>query len=249
MKRIFSLAGVVLLAFLFVEADAAPADSASSDEVAVLLSNGGKITGVIVEDKPGDELIIRRADGEIFEIPYDKIDTISRDGDVAERQRNLIDSARTGPVHRMDPQLQVHLSIASDVDTYGGHVIGGTMLARDLFIGAGIGYEKNNTDPEASFMPVFAEAQYLLGSYQMAMVTYVRGGWALAWMDGLNGSNRGGARFEIGMGGLWTFRGDRYGLMLLFAYVSQEQEVLDPGQAMAVETTNDYMKATLAIAF
>ena len=193
-----------------------------TSEVVVLLTTGGKVQGKIIEDKPGDKLVVQRSDGELFELPYDKIDSIKRPDNYKARQTEILASPKE--VAAVEPNFCVRLILgtadAEDViGPYGVTGVVGRMVTDRVYLGAGGGWLVF-ADSDDGFLPVFGEVQYHITVGTEGLYFYGRGGWALGFADQLSGSNWGGDHFGFGMGVYHTFP-DRVAMSLALGYTLQ----------------------------
>ena len=211
--------GLAVLLVLGLAAGAWSEEPAVADNddysTVVLLTSGGKVTGRIISDEPGTEIIVERKDGHQVKISYKKIDRISRSGGFEDRQRVILDSLQSPIIRREDPHVHLRLPAWQPVDAdvpgshsetvWGASVTIGTMAAPGIFVGGGIGYERV-TSLDDSFLPIYGEVQFYFGENQVAPYGYCRAGWAPGWIKGVNGSDYGGVILDIGVGVIMTMR-------------------------------------------
>jgi hypothetical protein len=156
---------VSLLLYPIAAKSQAQPDSSYTD--LVLLKNGARIVGRIVEHVEGKQVILEREDGYRLEIPYKKIHLITKVGDsrVEEQQDALV-------VHYaddiMEREWQVFVRagvIAGSGDASRGFIIHmGKVIAERYYFAAGTGYFGRSKTPE---VPLSAQLLVWLSKGEM----------------------------------------------------------------------------------
>jgi hypothetical protein len=206
MKLLFAavLAGILFLAAPIVGQTNTTTDTTDQYSDVVLLDNGGKVKGRIIEIDEGDKVIVETSDGQQIDIPYDKIDTISRVGDYEERQRLLLEAQPYRKIARMNPSLFLRLGVWTDPgqDAVTGSVLGGHTFEPGIFLGVGTGW---NHFRDGGYLPLFTEAHYYLGAQQKTPFLLAHAGYTLAYFDGARVSEFDVMTAGIGVGLLFSF--------------------------------------------
>ncbi len=164
----------------------------------LLLTNGARIEGKIVHIDSGRYVTIKRADGEIFEVPTDRIHSITTSAEVDQRAAEL-------RVLKPSKKLILgweNLTLAGFGSTDGStwfslHTTNGALLSDRLFLGLGIGWDSY---PNGDMVPITASVSYTFASSVIRPYGYGAIGYALGWLDGRPGADFGGITFGGGLG-------------------------------------------------
>lgn len=112
----------VVLALLLALALASPSIAQRTSTVNVVyLKDGGVMRGTIIEERPGDHVLLRTTDGNVYSIAESRIDRITRDvGTVSSQNPSALQASRRSPIGAGATMLSGGLVFSSSSgDLYG----------------------------------------------------------------------------------------------------------------------------------
>jgi len=171
---------------------------ASEDEPdIILLKNGGTLKGKITDTIPGDKVVIERRDGVVFEVPFKKIFAVTTEDELAQRRAELALVQPKSPITEWENVTLVGLLRGEGETFFSATTFNGAWFGDHLFVGAGIGWDNY---PHGYMVPIYAGLRYQGRWRFLKPFVFADVGYALGWLDGVEGGGYGGLQIGFGYG-------------------------------------------------
>ncbi len=170
----------------------------SDSSVVLLATSGAVLRGVIVEDKPGDKVVmILDKDNSRAEIPYKKIFKITDEAGLEEARADLKARKSSSWAAKFNTPSIFSLGgvLVSDTQpTFTATAVMGYHYEENVFVGIGVGWD---AFPDGGATALFVHGRTILSHAPTSPYIYAEGGYAVG--DYRSGSYR-GYRFGGGLG-------------------------------------------------
>ncbi len=196
-RGLFVLIGILaaVLAASPGEAQTFP-DSAYTD--VILLKNGGVIKGKITETIPEKKVIIERIDGNVLEVPFKKIDSITDLEHYRPRQEEILANVEKKPlISVVRPEILAGVIVSEGEVGISSTVAYGVLFNDQRYLGLGFGCDAIAKHKFMSFFMHFRIDAMPSGTRPFL---YADVGYAVGWRDNRSGSDYGGLTLGFGAG-------------------------------------------------
>lgn len=185
----------ILVACMVFASQALASDEDKTD--VILLKNGSTIRGRITEKVPGDKVVIERADGQVFEVPVEKIFALT-DEDHLEQRRKELELFKPKSQFRGWENVTTAGFYRGEGSTFFAvSSVSGAWLGDNLFLGLGIGWDNY---PDGNMVPLFAEARIYRKWRSLRPFAFVDAGYSFGWIEDMGGAAYGGLQLTLGVG-------------------------------------------------
>ena len=196
-RGLFVLIGILaaVLAASPGEAQTFP-DSAYTD--VILLKNGGVIKGKITETIPEKKVIIERIDGNVLEVPFKKIDSITDLEHYRPRQEEILANVEKKPlISVVRPEILAGVMVSEGEVGFSGTMAYGLLFEKQRYLAIGVGWDEIDN---YRFVPLFVRFRLNAMPSGCSPYMYADAGYAIGWRENMSGSDYGGFTFGVGGG-------------------------------------------------
>lgn len=200
--RVVVVLSVLLLvpALIYCQSDVPQANKGDYTD-AIVLKNGGKIVGKIIDREENKSVTIERADGLVLKVPFKKIHIITTADRSEQEQSRVMDSLEftdyLDTESRGRTSARMGVLMVDDFKFFATSIVFGSSVTEALFIAVGVEYDYS---ADTRFLPVFAEfrSYELFGSLPIYFLSQL--GYAPGWITDYTGSDYGGMMIALGLG-------------------------------------------------
>lgn len=177
-RRISALIVFVLILGVGCAALARSGDDADYTDI-VLLKNGGKIQGKIVENNPDKKLVIeRRGDYQRFEVPRKRIYAVTTVAEFDQVKARFNTEKPTSEGTSMFRNItQIGMIFGSGNRYFSALIINGVEFENGIILGAGLGFDA----VEDGMVPLVAHIESNSSTGSHSMFLYGEAGYSFCW--------------------------------------------------------------------